>query len=116
MSTELFELCRSVYAKVGWEHTKESSSTNRWYTADGNIVSTHSKRYVSYPLYTSDYLLEKLPKGVTVTHFKDLSYIKRKHEWSARMTPALGRYATADTPLKALLKLTIALHDAGELK
>lgn len=81
------------------------------------------------PLYSSDYLLTKLPKEI---ERKDGQYgakwgMKNLTQmldgvWSAsyrfedEMNPPEHKYdCEADTPLKALLKLVIALHEANQL-
>ena len=68
-----------------------------------------------YPLYTSDYLLEKLPKESEELGYLDLC--SDGGNWMARYTrlSATSVYNKAATPLKALLKLTLALHEAGVL-
>lgn len=103
MDNELFELCREVYEKTGWI----IDNADFWV---GEPV----------PLYTSDYLLEKLPKNI-----KDGS----DFIWAWLSMDCLGDdgwqfgyrkgaaapliKAISDTPFKALLKLVIALDDAG---
>ena len=113
MDNELFELCKEVYI----QHPEHQDWQGEW------IIITDKKELKVYkdseneeygafnfysPLYTSDYLLEKLPNP---------SVHKLTDNWRAfggeQDTVAT---ATADTPLKALLKLTKALAEAGELK
>lgn len=106
MDNELFELCKEVYKKTGWV------TGGHWVMIDGV-----KKWYVDY---TSDYLLEKLPKNI-----KDGS----DFIWAWLSMDCLGDdgwqfgyrkgaaapliKAISDTPFKALLKLVIALDDAG---
>ena len=99
-ASELFELCKEAYEKTGWE--------------TGELLS--HRGLVRVPLYASDYLLEKLPmeKGnhVIVEKWSD-------GNWVALWQKSKGKrytHAVADTPLKSLLILTIALSEAGELK
>lgn len=104
---ELFDLFRSVYEKTGWEPTD-------WQHGDEN----------GQPLYTSDYLLEKLPGyiALTSTTWDDVHVYKKDSELDYQacacyQSNVKGKLIqkVADTPLKALLKLTIALSEAGEL-
>jgi len=87
---ELFELGEQVFKRLGWVHHTRF--------VDGKMVYE----------FTSDYLLEKLPKGVSVV----------KEQLTDNYNAGLPRVTrlVSDTPLKALLKLTLALHEAGELK
>ena len=93
-ASELYELCREVYEKTGWKPTDWQHGIE-----DGQ------------PLYTSDYLLEKLPE----TYNKQELTLWRSgvSSWRAGYSPTESY--RDDTPLKALLKLTIALSEAGEL-
>jgi hypothetical protein len=120
MDTELFELCKEVYKRTGW-------ATRDWIREDGLLVD-YNVWGTSTPLYTSDYLLEKLPAYLEYWNGgNEAGYLVLKH-WSKDYEA--GYWAENDglsadnkftsgysiSPLKALLKLTIALHDAGELK
>lgn len=140
MDNELFELCKSTYEKTGWE-----VDDAKWVVGDVNgdlfILDDKVKEQGHFdyytPLYTSDYLLEKLPKFLTltkedvfckltvgVTGSKGLT--KNSHWWAGyescetRDDIAVHHgdpveLCASDTPLKALLKLCLTLHDAGEL-
>jgi hypothetical protein len=107
MGGELFELCKEVFNKLTWDDI----SLNDW----GDKLNEYGQLV---PLYTSDYLLEKLPtrlqQGELFVGKWGVSY------WRAgyfNYDPAWSELRAFDTtPLKALLKLTIALHEAGELK
>lgn len=112
---ELFELCKQVYDATGWTPPRKS------------------ERGTWKILYTSDYLLEKLPKFLEreTRHGRitgsgesiDMRLQLREvgYEWEAdyyheeSYTQEYGNILTT-TPLKALLKLTLALNEAGELK
>lgn len=111
MDQELFELCKEVYERT------DLVGDAIW--PDGEYRT---------PLYTSDYLLEKLPNQIE----KDGVFYElimrlplddyRFHYWSDAKRERLltdnlgsGFVAVSNTPLKALLKLTLALHEAGEL-
>lgn len=110
------DLCKEVYEHTGWKPTD-------WQHGDED----------GQPLYTSDYLLEKLPPTYYNGRYKD----NRKNDdvkniywiqverigaggWLASYkcgTDESKWFASIHlSPLKALLKLTIALSEAGELK
>ena len=102
-ASELSELCKEVYEKTGWIVGDESWE---WHTT---IDAKLNSMFIA-PKYYTDYLLEKLPL---------VSVEKSNNEWIAMSGrgydgPTYGYIA--DTPLLALLKLTIALSEAGELK
>ena len=117
--SELFELCKKVYEKTGWTVGDESWD---WHTTtDAKLDSM----FVS-PKYYTDYLLEKLPKFSPVAKDAYLTVMEKqtpkdKREdfyWTAGYFSGYGWSYTgqSDTPLKALLRLAIALHDSGALK
>lgn len=128
-ASELFELCKEVYERTGWEDVRDFYHENdsfdevtQAFKRNGTF-SLVERRRADYdiPLYTSDYLLEKLPSGVFVQ--KDSAMMGEKQFYVACMvylkgTPKENRLNCGDklSPLKALLKLTIALSEAGELK
>lgn len=104
--TELFELCKEVYIQTQWDDTYRIFVNNQiWNKLDFVADKKIQKSNVYIPLYTSDYLLEKLPNSCMV--------YKHPRGFGAKMALKLNQFA--DTPLKALLKLTLALHEAGEL-
>ena len=99
---EVFELCKQVYEATGWDKTKDAF---RLYI-DG----------VPVPLYTSDYLLEKLPKSLNRYGLFELAPTRAETMWSAGYwtNDRLETFSViGDTPLKALLKLTLNLHEEG---
>ncbi len=111
-ASELFELCREVYEKTGWKPTD-------WQHGDEG----------GQPLYTSDYLLEKLQQLANTDRNQLHLFTDTNNGYSAKMTISGGSYGEEDyhwyeisdgyghrTPVLALLKLTIALSEAGELK
>ena len=111
-SNELFELCRQVYEATGWE--------NDPYIKHLNKAPKYEHRYGNASIYTSDYLLEKLPATLDDEEGDAYTLTVRKvsDSWLANYTfdnvAMWHRYG--NTPLKSLLKLTIALSEAGELK
>ena len=116
MDEKLFELCKEVSEKTRWGDGLEKD-----YQLQKNDT------VLKAPRYTSDYLLEKLPHTLTgLWGNKDgdnwLSLTNSDGLWCAsyeevvflKGKPFVGCFD--DTPLKALLKLTLALDEAGELK
>lgn len=110
-SRDLFELCKEVYERFPeWE-------TSDWYDLDPDgipeeyLCTTEDKidenDYI--PNYTSDYLLEKLPNGTTI--LKDVQGFKA---WNVYNRKRIATY-TCDSPVEALLKLTLKLHEEGLL-
>jgi len=130
MDNELFELCKEVYERFPeWNDTLDGYF-------DGGEVMPFSDRVGVYkdasnyrcPLYTSDFLLEKLPPVIFVrtsdghnnTAILTVWINGDKTAHVAYMIPFdeqnRGDYAReSDTPLKSLLKLVLALKEAGEL-
>ena len=117
---ELFELCKQVYEATGLADTidyfylKNNGDYNvqranhiqvnhNWWKIDNKVPTG------CFPLYTSDYLLEKLPEGTTI--LKDIQGYKA---WNIYNRKRISTYV-CDSPAEALLKLTIALSEAGEL-
>ena len=130
VDTELFDLCRKVYEVTGWNMPK--SSRNRWLLDRGSYISQVQIKpkapaeYKVAPLYTSDYLLEKLAVYFEITdngHIESEEVILISREastpdgdatWMAMKHPnnkTIKAYSTS--PLKALLKLCIKLKKEG---
>ena len=112
-ASELFELCKEVYRRhqfwAGTDMIFGKEVGRDWRIMPLTLrIPKHNR----IPLYTSDYLLEKLPE----TYNKQELMLWRSgvSSWRAGYSP-IESYRD-DTPLKALLKLTIALSEAGELK
>ena len=129
-ASELFELCKEVYERTGWEDTDfgywEYKSLR---TDEIEIIkiSALNKIKWSSPLYTSDYLLEKLPEYVIEydsyyeQDIRNYLCVMKVPDGYVALYDGLSlahkvKVQRTDTPLKALLKLTIALSEAGELK
>jgi hypothetical protein len=118
MDTELFELCKEVYERTGWI---VSEYPNDWYMHQ--LVEGRAAMQRSCPLYTSDYLLEKLPKELHkdgIIYYLNLSAKYGDEFKSNYISPSGYLYLflepESDTSLKTLLNLVIALDDAKELK
>jgi|SRR6185503_10640493 len=132
---ELYELCRKAYELTGWGD--EYFTMNWWRKRANRLIPdiltpgkipnqmARMKDTNEYcPLYTSDYLLEKLPRrddryylvieqtkgGLWVAYYLTNDYTPERPMELANVR------VQASTPLKALLELTIALHEAGELQ
>lgn len=126
--TELFELCKSVFEITNWKLPASERPVEYWVQhddewdleygiagmpIDGGIV----------PLYTSDYLLEKLSPVVQDPFDNKFRHIQMwingdKSAHAAYVEPYAhddrAAYAqNSDEMRKTLLKLTIALIDAG---
>ena len=138
-SSELFDLCKQVYEKTGWKDDDIDYyarwqkfanlyvKVNRWEYDNDSVRYRNSPTALLFkeenevaPLYTSDYLLEKLPLRILQDRWLTLSPLDSlKREWEVgyygldRDYRSYVRYS--DTPLKALLLLTLALSEAGEL-
>ena len=114
-ASELFELCKQVYEATGWKDTHgRLDDGNHTIRNEGNEVLLGTKQV---PLYTSDYLLEKLPSTIKNELDGGDDYLFLYKKTSSWYADYMGQFlrCNADTPLKALLKLTIALSEAGEL-
>lgn len=112
---ELFELCKEVYKRTGWEtgqpgYYRENEVVGT--SSEGSFLKTATNRE-TLPLYSSDYLLEKLPFPTELG--RDSFAWIGKWEQGAGSAPKRQVWERANTPLKALLKLVIALHEAGDV-
>jgi hypothetical protein len=110
---ELFELCKQVYGATGWD-----GYALKVYDKNGDVTELKDLRTLpDFPQYTSDYILEKLPVFTSVqsAYTFDDDYQESVGFEANHMNSDTKTYR-ADTPLKALLKLTLALYEAGELK
>lgn len=117
MDDELFRLCQSVYEATGWDDTDSIVNSSGDRTFSGYLDQRLYKYFV--PLYTSDYLLEKLPIHIYLQHHANNTW-KASQLQPTELRTAENAYqsinSSGDTPLKSLLKLTLALKAAGELK
>lgn len=119
---ELFELCKEVYERLdGWDNTEKcyayidefNTGKKCW-----KVIPLHEDNIYDvdewHPLYTSDYLLAKLQvlDAETSLSWRAIEEWEASHCW---IDDDFRFNEYADTPLKALLKLAIALHKAGEL-
>lgn len=121
MDTELFELCKEVYKRTEWDdkgncpplyrhwwkHHGQPDSSAELCTYMGTIDPREPAVKIC-PLYTSDYLLEKLPLNVEMRKYND-GYGARE----IGTGKFYGEDNISDSLVKALLKLVIALDDAG---
>lgn len=121
---ELFELCKEAYEKTGWDGTSRCYAYLKNPYIDvwaWEIIPCHEDNIYDvdewHPLYDSDYLLEKL------SGLKHTIYLTQGKKWvdgrqvgvwaEAQYSDSINAGDKGDTPLKALLKLAIALDDAG---
>ena len=111
-ASELFELCKKVYELfpfwAGTDMIYGKEQDGGWKIMPLTLSIPKRNRV---PLYTSDYLLEKLPE--TYNKQELMLWRSGANSWRAGYSP-IESYRD-DTPLKAILKLTIALSEAGEL-
>lgn len=112
---DLFDLCKQVYEATGWKDTHDKFRANGFKVTWG----FSGWRPGEVPLYTSDYLLEKLPIHIYLQHHANNTW-KASQLQPTELRTAENAYqsinSSGDTPLKSLLKLTLALKAAGELK
>lgn len=136
MDEELFGLCREVYRRTGWGGTDFDYFKINKYAA-WEIVPSKKCGYgeqewqiaqtvTIYPLYTSDYLLEKLPAKLAYNKTEYFYYLEKFDDGSYGSGygftdegghidhPMIG-VLTDNVALKVNLKLVIALDDAGQL-
>lgn len=108
MDQELFDLCKEVYKRTGWY-----GDMFGWFYTDlfskNEYKRMRGRNGSSIPEYTSDYLLEKLPWS-TVCSGPNMGMFGAWMNGKTKET-----FNEADTPLKALLRLVIALHEAGDV-
>jgi len=92
-ASELYELCKEVYKKTGWS----------------NNTRIGTPRHIRTPLYTSDYLLEKLPNGQRVVKVDEDYYVANNVQGLTDVN------ADGKSALVALLKFTLFLNKEGLL-
>lgn len=132
MDNELFELCKEVYKRTDWRDDSLNHWTRPWTLTGGfkgePFVSNIKGNQVvkedgtGCPLYTSDYLLEKIDEKIgeqKIVHVFSMFDIETYEKYFRANVGTPGSIEVdterTDTPRKALLKLVIALDDAGEL-
>lgn len=137
MDKELYELCKEVYELTGWRFDSSSFMSRHWiYSFEGKTTGSYWEDvYDDYrnrdpfddrrptgithrlerlaPLYTSDYLLEKILRHTNVEFIRQ-SDGRTLLTWNPE--PLSNDYLFGASPLITLLKLTVALSEAGELK
>lgn len=146
-SNELFELCKQVYEATGWGRMDNGLPTDEYYAANPVSIRLNKPDVIegwqiwrwedfgesgrlhyslgrghAVPLYTSDYLLEKLP-----VYSEDaegmLSVTTRQGQerngWMAYYEDidgySVGAEGIGKSPLKAILRLTLKLHEEKQL-
>ena len=121
-ASELFELCKEVYERLEWQIDDAT-----WIVGDENgdlfilTKEVEAQGYYDYyaPLYTTDYLLEKLPNYIYLQQSADGKSWRASQLQPTELRTAENAYqsinTSADTPLLAILKLTLKLHEEGLL-
>ena len=104
---ELFDLCKQVYKVTAWG-------------IEEGALKNHKLWYPEYaiPIYNSDYLLEKFRETENIDVVVGINRINDVQCYAKALNlMKIHRdiKTFADTPLKSLLKLTLALKQAGEL-
>ncbi|MET4003901.1 hypothetical protein ABIB48_002639 [Arthrobacter sp. UYCu511] len=122
---ELFALCKEVFERTRWQPSFPQWSYTDLFS-NGEFKRMQGRNGTSIPEYTSDYLLEKLIRKYHESYNGDSVYISIESGGNIQAVANVGGadergsffthvVVSADNPLKALLKLGVALDDAGEL-
>jgi hypothetical protein len=118
MDNELFDLCKEVYKRFPkWIDVEES-----WHEVEytdhvdlevgrNDLPNTDLNFVTETPLYTSDYLLNKI--STLAVHLEHMFPHDESQAYWGSSIFSLDVYTYGETPLKALLKLVLALDDAG---
>lgn len=113
MDNECFELCKEVYKRTAWY------GTALLITESGPTMVGPMDKDSSVPLYTSDYLMEKLqhvptkdPDVQDEPHIvvEHSGVVKPAYKWGAKAYVGEWVEVSSTTPLKALLKLVLELN------
>ena len=127
--TELFELCKEVYKRTGWK--EDTTGFGMYYTED--VYEDGSSLWNQYcwsegkapngnwiPKYSIEYIMPLMPSGIQLVKMATGNNYMARKNYGSSTTHTRDFYNKlrheSDTPLKALLRLTIALHKVGELK
>ena len=95
-ASELYELCKEVYEKTGWE------APETYKAEDGNPEN-------DWQAYDTDYLLEKLPSGQRVVKVDEAYYVANNVQGLTDVN------SDGESALVALLKFTLFLDKEGLL-
>lgn len=143
-TTETYKLCKELYELSKWGRMDNSSPTDEYYFAGLYHVNTGETdhwrvckweefvdsgrlhyslgRRTAYPKYTIEYLLDILPAPFKYDNNDCAVEVRRtkgdKYKWSANIRTSNSQKfkQVADTPLKAVLMLCIALFKEGAMK
>lgn len=135
---ELFELCNDVYKRFPeWNNTLDGGyrwclmpdgkyDTFRLSDAEIYPAGYREAWFAGVPVYTSDYIFGNLPAYINSEGRKWFFILCREISGSQWQTGFETIYeekfneaiynVSARTPLTALLRLVVALHEGGELK
>ena len=117
MTDETFNLCLQVWEATGWDGDDllhflgGEIHYKKLFESDMHWLDTTKDTYV--PVYTSDYLLERLPRtygGVALSLWAGGST-----GWIAEYDTENGGRCTGATPLTALLRLVLELKKEGKI-
>ncbi len=126
MSTKLYNLCKELYKKTDWV---DWSELTHMFTEEDDYKEIHEYVNTSWntiPVYTSDYILSKLPPKIIHDHADSESDF-----WLVISPGTKGWYVCyalngtefhtrhgvrGETPLEALLREALALVDDGEIE
>lgn len=116
MDEELFERCKEVYRRFPeWKIEDVKFFVNDFGTIEISYeAEILPPTFVVCPLYTSDYLLEKLGH-LGIKLWVEIKVVGLEGWWATVNGDDGQLLQNSDTPLNALLKLVIALDDAGQL-
>lgn len=113
---EVFELCKQVYEATGWKQSPNISQLYEYWDDYDElcVISIEDADDALVPAYTSDYLLDKLPKFIDDRRLTLQPVIGNRWDASYDLINEADDSiydSFAKTPLKALLKLSIELHE-----
>ncbi len=136
---ELYELCKKVYELTEWDVSIDWSNNDsldfshfcyewddngyktgeKWVQTNYSIHMAGEEEKKICPAYTSDYLLEKLPRYIYLQQSADGKSWGASQLQPTELRTAENAYqsinTSAVTPLRALLLLTLKLHEEGLL-
>ena len=119
--SELYQLCKEVYKRTGWKQEPDISYLHKYWDNHDElcVISIEEADDTLIPAYTSDYLLEKLPRYIYLQQSADGKSWGASQLQPTELRTAENAYqsinTSAVTPLRALLLLTLKLHEEGLL-
>ena len=115
-------MCKQVYEATGWSQEADISLLYKYWDDYDElcVISIDDADDELVPAYTSDYLLEKLPKKIkrdSSTGWLVLSPMDSQGAWSVGYEPDHTEHIDdypmewGESPVAALLRLTLKLHE-----